>query len=260
MAFNTKVRGTEQVIAGTVDNTLYTPGVFTTTSTGNIADLNFGNAGLIRMNNASLATIQGLVAGVAGQTVTIISVGASQVDLSHQDAGDATAANRLVNTATSAPTSLAAGIGVATYAYDVTTARWRLVAHNQGEWITVPFAAGNFTGSGSLTWTVAAGQVVEQQYFLVGKTILYNIYLSGTSTGGTAANQLNIAMPSTFTSSTASLACLVDVRDNNVNVQGLAYVTLNTTAAHINRQDRANFSNASVGNTDIRFQMMIPVN
>jgi hypothetical protein len=63
---------------------------------------------LIYMNNATLATIQGIAAGLSGQRLTILSIGAGQVDFAHQNAG-ATAANRLINFATSGNTSLAAG-------------------------------------------------------------------------------------------------------------------------------------------------------
>ena len=38
-------------------------GAFTSTATGNIDDLDFGTAALIRMDNASLATIRGPKAG-----------------------------------------------------------------------------------------------------------------------------------------------------------------------------------------------------
>jgi hypothetical protein len=68
----------------------------TTTSTGNLDDFDFSGADLLRCNNASLLTIRGLQAGVSGQVLTIVSVGAGQVDLSHQDTGDGTAANRLI--------------------------------------------------------------------------------------------------------------------------------------------------------------------
>jgi len=82
----------------------------TLTTTGNIDDLDFGNVSLIRMNNASLATIRGLKAGYAGQIVTIVSVGAGQVDLAHQNAGSS-AGNRFINFATIGTTCLAAGVG-----------------------------------------------------------------------------------------------------------------------------------------------------
>src|SRR5258708_2466791 len=55
----------------------------TVTTTGDIDDLNFSNAVTLRMNNATLSTIRGLIAGVDGQKLLIISVGAGQVDFAH---------------------------------------------------------------------------------------------------------------------------------------------------------------------------------
>src|ERR1035437_5764017 len=89
---------------------LYTE--FTVTTTGNIDDLDFSNASTIRMNNASLTTIRGLKAGVAGQQVTIVSVGTGKVDLAHANTGSG-AVNRLLNYITSAATPLAPGSGTA---------------------------------------------------------------------------------------------------------------------------------------------------
>src|ERR1017187_8808588 len=76
---------------------------FTVTTTGNIDDLDFSNASTIRMNNASLSTLRGLKAGVAGQQVTIVSVGTGKVDLAHANTGSG-AGNRLLNYITSAAT------------------------------------------------------------------------------------------------------------------------------------------------------------
>jgi hypothetical protein len=101
-------------------------GTFDVSTTGTINDLDFQSCAVIRMTNATLATLTGLKAGYPGQMVTIVATGAGQVNLSHQNAGSA-AANRLINAVTSAVTSLAAGVGAATYTYDDTTARWRLV-------------------------------------------------------------------------------------------------------------------------------------
>jgi hypothetical protein len=171
----------------------------TTTTTGNIDDLDFANATLIRMNNASLATIRGLKAGVAGQRVTIVSVGAGQVDLAHQNTSDATAANRLVNLATSASTSLAAGRGTATYQYDATTARWRLVVHEQGAMIAVPYASGNFTASTG-SWTVASGDQILFSYSLKGRLLTVILYLDATTVSATPT-QLKVAMPGGYTTS-----------------------------------------------------------
>lgn len=166
-------------------------GTRTETGTGTLTALALptgavnGGVGVIYMNNASAATIQGIAAGAAGQRVRIVSTGAGQVDLAHQNAG-ATAANRLINFATSGNTPLAAGIGVAELEYDAAAARWRLATHEQGAWITPTYAAGNFTASTG-TWTVDSGDVTSFGYFLKGRTVTVEWNLSTTSVSATPA-------------------------------------------------------------------------
>jgi len=68
--------------------------ITTITTTGTLNNYALGAVGTLRCNNASLLTITGIAADVDGQLLVIESVGAGQVDLSHQDSGS-TAANRL---------------------------------------------------------------------------------------------------------------------------------------------------------------------
>ena len=173
------------------------PSEFTLTTTGNIDNLDFSNADSIRFNNASLSTLRGLKAGYAGQRVTIVSIGAGQVDLAHQNTGS-TATTRLVNFATSASSSLAAGVGAANYQYDATTGRWRLVAHEQGAFITVAYNSGDFGSFGGGTWTVDAGDVANHSYKLVGRQLFTALTTATTSTSG-ASNLLTIPIPGGFT-------------------------------------------------------------
>lgn len=99
----------------------------TVTTTGNIDDLDFDSAGLLRMNNAALSTLRGLASKVdyAAEGLWIVSLGAGNVDIAHQDA-NSSAANRII-TPTAATVTLTAGTGRAFLIYDLTTARWRLV-------------------------------------------------------------------------------------------------------------------------------------
>jgi hypothetical protein len=121
-----------------------TPTEYTLATTGTV-DVAFSNADLIRCTNAALTTIIGLTAGSPGQRVTIVSIGAGQVDCYHQS-GVPAAGNCLLNAPTSATITLAPGKGAATYQYDGTTQRWRLITHTQ----TGPIGASVYT-SGALT-------------------------------------------------------------------------------------------------------------
>lgn len=176
--------------------------VQTTTSTGTQNDLTLTTGvTLLRCNNATLLTINGFAAGTDGQRVVVESVGAGIVSFAHQNAGSATA-NRLINFATSAATSLAAGVGTAEFVYDLTTARWKMVEHTQGDWITVAYAGGNFTASAG-TWTVDSGDVTTCAYYLTGRMLFVNISLGTTSVSATPAQLIvGLAALGGFTTAT----------------------------------------------------------
>jgi len=67
-----------------------------------------------------------------------------------------------------------------------------------GAWTTPTFSAGNFTASGSMTWTVISGDVLEYKYVINGKTMTVSFYIEGTI-GGTVNNALAIAIPASKT-------------------------------------------------------------
>ena len=213
-----------------VQFSLRPPSEVTITTTGNIDDLDFSNAATIRMNNASLATIRGLKAGIAGQQVVIVSVGAGRVDLAHLNTGSISA-NRLINYATSGSTPLAAGVGTAVYEYDATTAQWRLIHHEQGTPITPTYAGGNFTGGGSQTWTVDASDVTVCQYLLRGNLLWLQLILDNTSVGGTPDSRL-IAAPAIwggYTNTLSGQSVIGQVLDNNNSVIGTFTFTTSVT-------------------------------
>jgi hypothetical protein len=78
--------------------------------------------------------------------------------------------------------------GTATFYYDWSN-RWMMVGFQQGDWISVPFNAANYT-AGTATWTVDASDVTEHRYTLdpERRTLACSVYvgqstLSGTTTG-----------------------------------------------------------------------------
>lgn len=196
------------------------------TTTGNIDDLAFGGAKVIIMNNASDSTIRGLAAGYDGQVVRILSKGAGNVFLAHQDT-NSSAANRLVNWVTSGLTPLSTARGSASYVYDATGQRWRLVDHTQGTAITTTFAAGDFTANGSMTWTVASGDVTVDSYMIVGRTMLYNFRFLTTTVGGTLNTILIRAMPAGYTLAEA-FDGIFYAEDNGTKATGWMFNNSNT--------------------------------
>jgi len=228
----------------------------TITTTGNIDDLDFGNADLIRMNNASLATIRGLKAGKDGQRVTIVSINA-EVDLAHQNA-NSSASYRLINFATSGITPLAAAVGIATYEYDGTTARWRLIAHDQGDYISPAFSAGDYTGSGAQTVTVAAEDVTTNVYFLSGRRLYVAYVVSGITVGGVPSTDIRIAIPNGYSVGFEFRTSVFRLVDNGTVVQGIGVVEPALQVVRVLRQDIANWS-ASADNTTIQGELFLAV-
>lgn len=159
------------------------PSVTTSTLTGaqNNWAPTLGTQTLIEWSGAADAAFTGLAGGTAGKIVTIKNTGTKVATFAHQSASSS-AGNKFTNTATSAPTPIAAG-GWIIYQYDGTD--WQMVGHEQGAWITATFAAGNFTAAGSMTWTVDAGDVASLAYRLSGRTVTVVFQLETTTIGGT---------------------------------------------------------------------------
>jgi len=140
--------------------------------TGTVSNLAISGADIFYLDNASDLTLTGIVAGVDGQQVTLVSRGVGNVFLTHQ--ATSTAANQFFNIITTGPTPLAANKGSATYEYDASISRWRLIAHEQGTYITPAFNAGDWSGLGAMTWTVASGDVAIDAYYVKGKSVTYH--------------------------------------------------------------------------------------
>ena len=223
----------------------------TTTSTGTVNDFDLTAAyTLLRCNNASDLILTGFtVAGSApteGDRVTIVSVGAGNVFFSHQTGS--TAANQLLNMATGGNTPLAAGVGTAEYVYDSTTARWRLVNH-QGGWLSVAYSAGNFTGSGSMTWSVDSADQDVFRYAVSGKTMIITFRITATDVGGTAALFLHITIPGGF-SATGRGASAINYSDAGGNsTVGLVQVVPADTKLYLSTNPQANWTLTTGDNT-----------
>ncbi len=236
-------------------------GTFDVSTTGNIDDLDFQSCAVIRMTNASLATIRGLKAGYPGQEVSIVSIGAGEVDTAHQNAGSANA-NKLINPITSAPMPAAPGAGNFTYKYDDTTARWRQVGYGQGAPIQVAYAAGNF-GTTAGTWTVDSGDQINFQYAVTpaGYIVVWFDIRTTTTTGSPGA--LDIVVPGGFTVAGVTTNIPGWGQDNAVTtallVQPAATGGFANNVIRCFRQDLAAWTSALPNSTQVRGQLNIPV-
>lgn len=224
----------------------------TTTSTGTQNDFSLSASNTtLRCNNATDLTLTGFtiggVAPAAGAIVTIVSVGAGNVFFSHQTGS--TAAYRLINTVTSGGTPLAAGTGTATYVYDDTTDRWRLVSHKQGAFITPAFSAGDYTAGGTQTWTLASGDVSSFAYLLEGKALTLQWSLINTTIGGTPDADLRRVLPNSFT---VAATCGSFYSFNNAGTTGVGEILFSTSANTLMTFRRAILSGGTnwTGGTD----------
>jgi Collagen triple helix repeat (20 copies) len=149
-------------------------------------------------------TIAGMVGGVKGDVVTFRNSTAPQSILFFAfNAAAAAAGTRFLPLVTSGLTPIAQG-GVISFFFDGTF--WILLSHEQGPWITLPYNAANFTGSGAMTWTVPAISVTDQSYKLAGNTITYSLNVSGTTIGGTPDIELRSTLPY-LCAATMSIPC-----------------------------------------------------
>jgi hypothetical protein len=197
--FNTTATNTASIAA-------LQPGVLTSATTGFVTSqaLPAGNGPLIiRFTNASSLGVLGFAPGLLWQRLTVLAVGTGQVSFSYNDAG-APVGSKIITFITAGGTFLSAGLGSAEFVYD--GGRWVMVAHEQGAWITPPFAAVNFFGSASMTWTVTAGEVATCSFYQKGHmvSVVFQILLS--TVGGTLAPTLeisNLAWGGNFASGTA---------------------------------------------------------
>ena len=117
----------------------------------------------------------------------------------------------------------------------------------EGTMTPIPFDAGNFTASGSMTWTVEAGDVTTLAYRRLGRMIKVEFYLVTTTVGGTAAIFLRMAIPGGYVA-LRTAQTLITIIDNGTRATGEASVSASGTKIGFNRQDAANWS-LSTNNT-----------
>jgi hypothetical protein len=104
---------------------------------------------------------------------------------------------------------------------------------NMGEWTTPTYAAGDFTASASMTWTVDSGDVTTYEYTLVGKKMTVNWFLQTTTIGGSVDVQLKIKIPGGFTA--AKRVAVPFWFGNSADGTGLAEVAAAGTVINLYR-------------------------
>jgi hypothetical protein len=127
-----------------------------------------------------------------------------------------------------------------------------------GEWDTVTFAAGNFTGTGAQTWTLTSPDQADFKYTLVGKTMTVKFQLATTSVGGVAATGLQILIPGGFVAASVAYNAAALILDNGVLTPGRLSVAAAGTKILVERSDTAVWT-AAANTTYVYGQITIEV-
>lgn len=179
----------------------YALNVQSTTATGNQADFNLTNKFTwLRCTGAAPAFAGFQVNGAApsaGDRVVIECLGTTAKVYHQETSFESVAANRII-----CPSTNGQVVGVngrMDLIYDGTTSRWRQALVDPGAPITVTFTAGDFTASGSMTWTVAVGDVERFTYQQFGQQLKVELMLFTTTVGGTPSTTLQVKVPGGFT-------------------------------------------------------------
>lgn len=127
-----------------------------------------------------------------------------------------------------------------------------------GRWLSPAFSAGDFTANGSMTWTVAAGDVTTYAYTIDGKRMTVVFTLVTTTVGGTPNTTLQIAIPASKTA-TKTISNSVWINSNSNMEIGYATVTASGTTIGIKRVASANWDAASDA-TGVQGQIIFEIN
>jgi hypothetical protein len=122
-----------------------------------------------------------------------------------------------------------------------------------GAWTTVSHTAGDFTGSGSMTWTVDAGDLDHFAYTIMGKTMVLALNVITSSVGGTPATLLLVKIPGGYKAK-AGQKCAYESNDNGTRQIGTAFTA--AASALISLRVTANTSTAwaaATNTTDVSF-------
>jgi hypothetical protein len=126
-------------------------------------------------------------------------------------------------------------------------------------WITPAFNAANFTGNGSMTWTVESGDVATYAYIISGKTMTVSLFINTTTVGGTPNTTLQIAIPAGKVATKAMASATSRLLDNNVVAVGIMQVLASGTVIQVLREDAAAYT-ASTNQTGFRGQLTFEIN
>lgn len=242
--------------AGVLDIAGMAKGLFavqTVTSNGALGtvDLN-SHFTVLQMKNTLDATITGFsVLGARPNNGDIVIVealeatGTKVLKLSNDDAASS-AAYRFYNPCTIGQFLAGPDNLIMYYASEADSGvgRWRYLQSSGNAWpIAIPYSAGNFTASGTASWTVGSGDILLLQYRQQGREVIIDFFIATTTVAG-AGGELRIALPNGFTAKDYALnGCLC--ADNGTQDSAFVQVIPNGTYLIIQRRTGADWSAAT---------------
>lgn len=196
---------------------------------------------VLRMNNAGATFITGFTAGVGGQRLIVVSVGAGDVFLYHQDAGSLASA-RMINLATVAASPLLHGQGVAEFVYDSVTFRWRMVRAEMGNYGTYSPTWGITCTVGPCTVPAIGNGTLTGRYLQIGRMVWVDItfLIGSTSVQPTGTTFFyTFTLPVAAVDTTAQVGGTAVVLDNGTRYWHLIPTLTTTSTILLNMIDNS---------------------
>ena len=131
--------------------------------------------------------------------------------------------------------------------------RWPTRTAALGYTVTPPFRPTDFTASAAMTWTVAAGDISNFSYYLLGPRMVLDFQIVNTTVGGVASTRLQMKIPANLRAARGVLT-MCRVIDNGVIVVGFATMSAQDPYISIGRLDNGNFA-AAAGTTSVQGQI-----
>lgn len=125
-------------------------------------------------------------------------------------------------------------------------------------WRTPAFDATRFTGDGTITWTVQAGDVAAERYARLGNLLVWNLVIAGSSTGGAASTAFYVRMPENLVLG-STVVTVGYASDAGTAITSVITGVRGSRQVIVQRNDGGNWSNAAANNTSVYFQLVCEV-
>lgn len=129
-----------------------------------------------------------------------------------------------------------------------------ITAGTNGTWAAQTHVAGHYTGNGSMTVTVAVGDLGASDYAVINKVLIWKLVLTTVTVGGTPSTQIIVTVPGGLSCAGAAQGAYY-YADNNVPGIGLFQLATATTVA-FQKIDASNWT-ASTDLTAIRAEIIL---